>query len=355
MKKIVIVSPSLKVGGIERALTVLANYFSEKGHVITFVCCLKSKHLYQLNQNITIVEPNFERIGGFLNKVLFYPRLTSYLRKSIKSASPDVVLSYGDVFCSFVLLATLKLKIPVFISDRTSPDYQFKFPIPLLKKILYPTSKGFIAQTERAKKYKEIQFNGKLNIEVIPNAIRNVQLYPDIKRENTILFVGRFAWEKDPEILIRAFSQIKNITNWNLVMAGSGPLLNKMKELSKQLNITNKVIFLGEVSQIDEIFAKAKIYVLPSVLEGFPNALCEAMAAGLPSITFSSIPHESIISNFENGIVINERNSQSLANQIDNLINDDLLRNRIGENAKEIAQKLNQKHIGNQVLDFISK
>lgn len=355
MAKICIISPSLKIGGIERALTVLANYFNETGYEVSFICCLKSKHFYLLNDTIKIIEPNFERTNSKLNKILFYPRLIFYLRNSIKKTNPEVILSYGDIFNSFVLLSAINLKIPVFISDRTSPDFQFKFPIPILKKLLYPTSKGFIAQTERAKKYKEIQFNGKLNIEVIPNAIRDVKIYPEIKRENTILFVGRFAWEKDPEILIKAFSQIKNITNWNLVMAGSGPLLNKMKELTKQLNITNKVIFLGEVSQIDEIFAKAKIYVLPSVLEGFPNALCEAMAAGLPSITFSSIPHESIISNFENGIVINERTPQSLANQIENLINDDLLRNRIGENAKEIAQKLNQKHIGNQVLDFISK
>jgi GalNAc-alpha-(1->4)-GalNAc-alpha-(1->3)-diNAcBac-PP-undecaprenol alpha-1,4-N-acetyl-D-galactosaminyltransferase len=128
------------------------------------------------------------------------------------------------------LLALYGTKYPVFISDRTSPDYKFSFPIPLMKRWLYPHSAGFIAQTQRAAEYKQKQFGDKLNIRVIPNAIREVKSFPDVKREKIILYVGRFAWEKGPERLIHAYCGLENRQGWKLLMAGSGPLLKPMQK-----------------------------------------------------------------------------------------------------------------------------
>jgi GalNAc-alpha-(1->4)-GalNAc-alpha-(1->3)-diNAcBac-PP-undecaprenol alpha-1,4-N-acetyl-D-galactosaminyltransferase len=77
---------------------------------------------------------------------------------------------------------------------------------------------------------------------------------------------------------------------------------------------------LGEVDNVDLLLASASIYVLPSVLEGFPNALCEAMAGGLPVIAFDSIPYESIVDNGVNGIILKERTPANLAREIDRLV-----------------------------------
>lgn len=352
-KKICIISPSLKIGGIERALTVLANYFAKIGLQVTFISCLSGERFYKLNPTIKLIETRVKRKKGNLNAFYFYVSLILYIRKEIKKTHPDIILVFGDWFSPLVLIANLFRKYPVYISDRTSPDYNFKSPIPILKKILYPRSAGFIAQTKRAADFKRLQFGDRLNIRVIPNAIREVSIFPKIKREPYILYVGRFAWEKGPERLINAFASIPD-SNWKLIMAGSGPLLDKMKKLIRDLNIKDNVEFLGQVEDIDNLFAKSSIYVLPSVLEGFPNALCEAMAAGLPVICFDSIPYEEIIVPGFNGVVVKDNNINDLTTQLEFLMSNINERERLGNNAKLITERLNVTKIGNDILEFIS-
>lgn len=351
-KKLLIVSPSLKMGGIERALTNLANYFVDQGVKVVFVSCLSGKAFYKLDPRIKLVEPTFKRQGGPINKITFYYQLVKFIRTNYRNELPNAVLSFGDVFNPFVLLALRNENVPVYISDRTSPDYQFKFPIPFLKAWLYPKSAGFIAQTTRAANYKKEQFNDRLSIEVIPNALKEIELTHQ-KRENIILYVGRFAWEKAPHYLIEAFAQLEQNKDWRLVMAGSGPLLNEMKALAQQLGIVERVEFLGDVKDVDVLYAKAGIYVLPSVIEGFPNSLCEAMAAGVPSICFDTIPHEDIFTAPKMGVVCNELSSNSLAKEIEALIKDENLRVEIGANASKIGEHLNINRIGERYLKFM--
>src|SRR5690606_40923769 len=129
-------------------------------------------------------------------------------RSKVKELKPDVVLSFGDIMGPFVLGSLMGLKVPKFIGDRTSADYKFKFPLPQLKKWLYPKSTGYFAQTTKAAEYRKKEFGDKLKIKVVPNGIRTVHRY-NVPRENVVLYVGRFAWEKAPERLIEAFSKVQ--------------------------------------------------------------------------------------------------------------------------------------------------
>lgn len=342
------------MGGIERALVVLANHFAERGYNITFISCLKGEHFYSLDTKIKLMEPNFAHKGGLISGITFYPRLMQFIRKQVKKTNPDVVLAFGDWFSPMVLLALYGTKYPVYISDRTSPNYKFKFPIPQLKKWLYPRSAGFIAQTKRAADFKRKQFGDKLKIKVIPNALRDVKLFPNIQREKIILYVGRFAWEKGPERLIQAFAKIVEKDGWQLHMAGSGPLLVPMKQLTKELGIDASVKFLGKVEDVDSLFARSSIFVLPSVLEGFPNALCEAMAAGLPVVCFDSIPHEAILTNKVDGIIVKDGNVEDLRDILIALMYDENLRNELGAQALKIRERLSIEKTGEQIIEFIN-
>jgi glycosyltransferase involved in cell wall biosynthesis len=340
------------MGGIERALTNLADYFVNQNLDVVFVSCLQGKRFYVLDSRIKIIEPNFKRHGGPINKITFYFQLIKFIKSNYSQEQPSTVLSFGDVFNPLVLLALKNKNVPVYISDRTSPDYKFKFPTPFLKRWLYPKSAGFIAQTTRAADYKRKQFGDRLSIKVIPNALKEMSVSKQ-KRKNTILYVGRFAWEKAPHYLIEAFAQLKEINDWRLVMAGSGPLLPEMKLLAQELSVENRVEFLGDVKNVDQLYAKASIYVLPSVIEGFPNSLCEAMAAGLPAVCFNTIPHEDIFVNPEMGVICSDLSSQSLAKVIDRLIRDEAYRTTLGNNASKIKEHLDIKRIGSQYLDFM--
>lgn len=352
-QKICIISPSLKLGGIERALVVLTNYFFSTGYEVTFISCLSGGKFYKLESGLSLIEPAFKRSHNLLDKYLFYLRLGIFLRSTIRKVKPDVIVTFGDRFSPLVLLSLYGLKFPVFISDRTSPDYNFKFPTPQLKRWLYPLSKGFIAQTQMAADYKIKQFGDKLNVKVIPNALRSVKLYPYVRREKIILYVGRFAWEKGPERLIRAFAAISDKLGWNLYMVGSGPLLKSMNKLSFDLGISESVLFMGKVQEIDELYAKSGIFVLPSILEGFPNSLCEAMAAGLPCICFKSIPYNDIFTNGFDGLAVEDGDINGLSSTLMHLMQNQLLREEIGSRAMEIRKRLSIDIIGPRITEFI--
>ena len=89
--KILIVAPSRKMGGIERALSIIANKWVVQGFNVTYVSCLKSEPFYKLDAAIKVIEPNFKRSGGFVNKIFFYPRLINYIRKQVKKEKPDLI------------------------------------------------------------------------------------------------------------------------------------------------------------------------------------------------------------------------------------------------------------------------
>lgn len=354
--KILIIAPSRKLGGIERALSVLANEWANLGIQITYVSCLKDDSFYTLDAKIQIIEPNFKRSSGIINRFTFYPRLVFFLRHIVKKNNPDKVVVFGDWFSPIALLALLNTKFQVYISDRTIPNYTFKFPIPQLKKWLYPKSAGFIAQTQRAKEFKEKVFGEKLRIQVIPNALPEFDNKQQIivERENKIIYVGRFAWEKDPEILIRAMAFVaKKHPNWVLEMAGTGPLLAPMKALAKELNLDSNVVFLGNVSQVATLYKSAKVLVLPSVVEGFPNTLIEAMSFGLPCICFNDIPFEDIITQQIDGYVVSNRSAELLANAINKMIEDNTLRETIGKNAQATVQRFSKDKIAQELLEFM--
>lgn len=344
----------MKLGGIERALTVLANQFITRGFQVAFICCLTDKHFYQLPPSTEVYEPRFKRTSSSLNKLLYYPRLLSFLRKEIGKISPDRVLVFGDWFSPIALLALLGTKYPVYISDRTIPDYKFQFPIPQLKKWLYPKSAGFIAQTQRAKGFKEQLFGEQLRIKVIPNALPEMH-FPEVEeKEKVILYAGRFAWEKDPEILIRSMPiVVERASEWTLKMAGSGPLLEDMKALAHSLGVTTNVCFLGKVNGMEQLYAESSILVLPSVVEGFPNTLIEGMSAGLPSICFADIPYEDIVSPNVDGIVLSNRSPDELANAILDLIAKPRLRLEMGQKALCVKEKFSASRIADEIIEFM--
>lgn len=352
MKKITIISPSLKMGGIERALTVLANYFVQEGYQVYFISAQGGERFYTLDTQVHFVENNQKRSKGIFGKVYYYSLLLFFLRRTVKKQNPDVVLSFGDAFNPLVLLALVGTKYPVYISDRTSPDFPFNFFIKTGKKWLYPRAAGFIAQTERAAAYKRQQFHNKLSIKVIPNAIKQVTTH-DQTPFNQIVCVGRLSVEKGQDRLLQAFSKIAPHTDWQLVLAGDGPKLQEWQNLVKALALEERVIFLGKVQDVDYLLSQSAIFVLPSRLEGFPNALCEAMAMGLPCICFDSIPTESLLTHKINGWVVKENDIDGMAQAIKELIESPATRNFLGTQAKEIASKLAISTIGKQYLEFM--
>lgn len=351
---IFLVIPTIKQGGAERVISELANEFSRYSDLtVHLVLLANADDFYQLDERITVHRLGFKNtghIGKLKSEVIVFLKMRTLLKRH----NPTVVLSFMDKYNVFTILASRFLNIQVFVSDRSNPKLKLSSSMYILKKITYRYSTGIIAQTSLAK-YTIAAFTGHKNVRVIPNPVKEINTFPEIKRENIIINVGRLVPEKGQEYLIKAFSMLGN-KDWKLVILGDGPLHNKLKSQILDLGLDGKVIMPGAVKNIDEWLAKSSIFVLSSVSEGFPNALVEAMAAGLPCVSFDcDAGPRDIIINGVNGFLVEKENINELVDKLNTLITDTELASKLAKNASLVREQYHIQSIGNNYLNFLLK
>lgn len=360
-KKICLIAPSLQMGGIERAMSTLGNHFVSQGHEIHYITLFPFEPFFELDNRIMFYNPPFAfpRYGRNMVQTLSYylKMLTPYIgyfRKQIEKISPDVIMCFGDWYPHAIMLQIADLKIPFYYCNRSNPKIKYK-PFPTLIRFLaYKLSPptGIIAQTHEAMLRKRKLLGNEIPIKIIPNPVRRIEP-KNLQKENWIVSVGRLHLEKGFVRLMEVFSLLK-ANDWKLILAGGGVHEKEIKQKAIDFGIADRVVFLGKVTDIDSLLLKSKIFVLSSHKEGYPNALCEAMAAGLPCVSFDIIagPKDIIINN-ENGFLVPDNDIKRMAQILQSLIDKSELRVMIGERAKEINVSNSVERIGNQYLNFI--
>jgi GalNAc-alpha-(1->4)-GalNAc-alpha-(1->3)-diNAcBac-PP-undecaprenol alpha-1,4-N-acetyl-D-galactosaminyltransferase len=351
------VIPSLQAGGMERVMSELTGYFSSKRdievHLILYD--LSREVFYQIPDSVIIHKPSF----NFNNKFRFFYTLKTlyYLRYTIKQIDPKSILSFGEYWNNFFLLAVFGLKYATFVSDRSQPDKSLGWFHDKLRHWLYPMTTGLIFQTEKAREIFLIT-NKHPNTIVIGNPIREI-CYKGIpfKREKIILMVGRFIKTKHQDKLIEIFAKI-NHPDWKLMFVGYDHLkqnnMERLRMLAKDLNIEQRVLFTGKQDNIDEIYLKSSIFAFTSSSEGFPNVIGEAMAARLPIIAFDCVagPSEMIKDN-HNGFLIPLFDYQQFQEKLEVLMNREDLRTHFGKKACENIKRFSVTRTGDKYLQFI--
>lgn len=167
---------------------------------------------------------------------------------------------------------------------------------------------------------------------------------PDIYRGDgheflRIITVGRLSYEKGYDILLKAFAPIvKEFPNLQLEILGAGDELAKLEALAAELNVRQKVKFLGFQENPFAFLVKADIYVCSSRYEGYPLSLAEAMAVGLPVVSTCVGGIPSMLEDGDTGLLVRAENTEGLAKAIVRLVKDAELRKRLGLNAKIFAK-----------------
>lgn len=347
--RICIVAPSLQMGGVERASTTLANYLARKENEVYFMPIFPHPHFFSLHHSIKVCEPNFNR------KSLQTLKSIRWLRTEVRRINPDIVLAFNNIYGSLVIFALLGTRYKICTSDRSSPLFKWPWKINAINRIAFNLRPpdGIISQTAIAAHYSRARLRGAFKQAIIPNALRYVQEY-EVQRKKIVLAVGRLG---DPlkgfDRLIEAFAKIRG-NEWKLVFAGGDEDGEYLKKQATELGLAQRVEFLGKVKEIDKVYAEAGMFVIPSRSEGFPNALCEAMAAGLPCISFNFTAGPSdIISNGVDGILVENANIDVLAAEMQRLMESESLRNELGANARKIRNRLHEDIIGEKVLKFL--
>ncbi len=150
----------------------------------------------------------------------------------------------------------------------------------------------------------------------------------------TVVFSGRFIERKGITFLLDAWHDITGMfPDARLILLGNGPLLEKMKRKALRLGIAHVVQFMGHVGEIAGILQASDIFVLPSLQEGMPNSLLEAMACGLPPVAARIGGAVDVIRDGVNGVLVNAGDRDALAEGLGRLLADRSRRETIAINA----------------------
>jgi len=353
--KLTVVISSLSAGGAERVLSTMANYWATRGHCIHFLTLDEKKgDFYTLDPKI-----HRHALGllhgsnspwGILKK--HFLRLL-WIRRTIKNNRPDTVICFIDRMNVATLIATRWLSVPVIISERTEPRVDRIGPLwSLLRRLTYPHAQALVIQTQSVKEWAVNSFPQQ-HLSVIPNPLNKP--VPDTTMSKSqmklptqfIVAMGRMDKYKGFDLLINAFSKaITKNNNWELVIIGEGKEYSNLRKLSEDLCISNVVHMPGRIKNPDSILRHAEIYVLSSLCEGFPNALLEAMRAGIAVISFDcpSGPAE-IIRHGVDGILVPAQDSEALAQSMARLMQDENLRQSLAYRAPEVTERFSLEKI----------
>ncbi len=164
---------------------------------------------------------------------------------------------------------------------------------------------------------------------------------PTLEGPMRLLFVGRLVTQKGLDVLFRALAMMKGHHDWTLTIAGEGPLKDELAMAAQQLGIGDRVTFRGwlERGQLPAVYKDADAFVLPSRDEGMPNAMLEAMAAGLPVIGSRVSGLEEVVSDGETGLLVSPDDADRLNNALRQVIEDRDLTFKMGQAARQRVEE----------------
>lgn len=350
--KITFVISSLAAGGAERVTVTLSNYWAEKGFDVSIVTLAGQKQdFYTLHQGIKRIALNLEGDSdSFLSAGFANIRRILALRKLLKSLQPDVAIAMMTKANILLAIAASRLPLITLGSERVHPPM---FPLrklwEQLRSCTYGSLTAIVAQTHQSRQWlKSNTASG--HIEVIPNPVslplsRNqpVVLPTTIlnKHIHILLAAGRLEQQKGFDILIDVFSGLSfDFPDWVLVIAGEGPERQSLQEKIEQLNLEAQVILLGRVGNLSDWYKASDLYVMSSRFEGFPNSLVEAMAHGLPVISFDcdTGPRE-IIRDGVDGVLVDNGDVKGMRVMLETLMSDHELRQRLADRATDVKER----------------
>jgi GalNAc-alpha-(1->4)-GalNAc-alpha-(1->3)-diNAcBac-PP-undecaprenol alpha-1,4-N-acetyl-D-galactosaminyltransferase len=342
--KICFIISTLGPGGAERIITNLTGRLARMGHEVSLVTYSNPKtDSYKLDLLVKRVALGAATHSSFLVEKLFNNiKRILMIRSCLADINPEVVVSFVDVTNVQTLLATMGMSIPVVVCERIDPAYHnIGYIWSALRKLVYRFAKRIVVQTKSACNYFNNHHLDKVII--IPNYVQSPKYYVKTPRDTKkqILAVGRLKPQKGFDILIKAFAQIvRKHTDVTLTILGEGTERQGLECLAADLGIYKYLSMPGIQKDIDNYYSSATLFVLSSRYEGFPNALCEAMAAGLPVIAADcpSGPGE-LVRHEVDGLLVPPEDIQALADSLDKMLGSPKTMAEMGGRAKEITER----------------
>ncbi|MBR3079597.1 MAG: glycosyltransferase [Prevotella sp.] len=353
-KEIVIFTDSMGNCGINRVLSELTDVWINHGHKVSVAYIDKGNN----GQSDFAWRPEIELIGISCgnNIASIYFNLTRTFIKLLRSR-PNAVAVSLSVMTNFAIGAAAPfVRNRIVISDRNDPSRRPAGRIKqFFRDMAFKQADVLVLQTEDVRKYYQERIH-RTGV-VIPNPINNnlpAPIYGKCNRRPVIVTASRLNKQKNLGMLIEAFSRISSKhPEYTVEIFGRGDEKENLKRRAKELSVADKVIFKGFSSNIYENIKDCSIYVCSSDYEGISNALLEALGLGLPTISTDCPVGGSklLIENDVNGILVDVGDVDALSAQLDRLIDNPDLAEKLSGNAVGVRDKYTAERIAQMWLD----
>ena len=359
LKELIVLYPSFDRGGATANLLNFMNECDKRKIKINFISDInKNEKKKFLRKNIKVFHLNekysfkiFQRFFTSINSIF----KLLFLFKKIKSYN-SIVVSFQSHIIPIIFCKIFGRKIIIRnsedIIDATKyADFKFSaYIIFILKVLFYNFSDGIITNSKRSKKSLErITFKNKSKLIYNPY-LKKINIEKKISRQNVILSVGRFCKQKNQTVAIKAFANfLTKFPNYKLVIIGDGKDKIKLRNICIDLKIDDKVKFEGWVSDPSRYYLRSKILLFPSLYEGLPNTLIDAVNFDLPCISSNCSGAKDILLK-DSRIFSPSNNYEILSKKIELMI---LEYRKILNQNKILKKNLSKFLITNQVTEYV--
>ncbi|WP_340266357.1 glycosyltransferase family 4 protein [Sphingobium mellinum] len=338
------VLPGLRAGGSEHIVSLLCNHFSRSGWAVTLFTFEEpgTAPYYQHDAAVSVVQLGHPsgRLPMLRSAMAVRDRVAA-LRAALDNILPDLVVSFLTRTNVVSIMAARPLGIPVIVSERNNPLKQRPGAIwTVLRRYAYARAQGLVTMTHGAMR----QFPpapGRRQW-VIPNpTYAPVEVDRDRPCGRCVVAVGRLVPQKGFDLLLDAFARAADkIPDWSLIIWGEGPERARLEARRDALGLRDRVVMPGVTQAHGAWLHDADIFVLSSRFEGWGIVVGEAMAAGVPTISFDCCfgPGE-MITDGVSGLLVPDGDVQALGESLVKLCADPDLRRHLSEGARAGAQR----------------
>lgn len=327
------VLPDLRLGGAQRVACQLLDEWSRRGiHVCLITLSATDSDFFTAHPFSRVAlgmqQPSNSTAAALVNTV----RRVRHLRRAIRQADAPRALSFIAGTNILTLLATRGLPLRVVVSERNDPARQRIGRVwELLRRRCYRWADVVTANSVGAMDALHAHVPA-ARLVLIPNSVTPRAPTDPALRRPVFLAVGRLSHQKSFDILLQAFAKTRaRCPGWRLTIVGDGEESASLRDLATTLGVGDLVTWTGLVAEPDTYYREAGIFVLSSRHEGMPNALLEAMAAGMPVVVTDALSEATdLVSQPGSGRVTKTNDPVALAEAMCELAANSELRARMG-------------------------
>lgn len=337
--RIVFVQAGLGAGGAEKNIAAIARHRAAHGddvHVLSMSLPPEGTYFTHSEQVTIHIMPD-----GGQGRLLQLRRLF-YIRRMLRRLAPDLVISFLTKINVLVLCAVPERGFPVVASERNNPEVQRKHPLwRHLNEFALGRADKIVMLTERARSILPEKLKLRSEVIYVPCAPPANIRYRN-REQAQVVAVGRLDHQKGFDLLIEAFAKVhRDNPHATLTIYGEGKERSRLAALIEELHLQDVVKLPGLTSGSGDWIEQGDIFVFSSRHEGFGNALAEATAAGMPSISFDcDFGPSEIITHGETGLLVPLGDVKKLADAILELLSDQELQRRLSQSARMRNSKL---------------